>query len=77
MQQTWVRPLVWEDPTCFRATKSLGLNKRSHHKEMPAYRNQRVALVAATRESPHTATKTQCSKKKKKKKKEKKEKSVY
>ena len=26
MQETWVQPLVWEDPTGHRATKSVGHN---------------------------------------------------
>ena len=43
-------------------------NKRSHHKEKPAHRNEKLPPLAATRESPHTATKTQRSQKFKKKK---------
>ena len=75
MQETWVRSLIWEDPTCCRAIKpdcsttveavlwSLGTapteptscrvlhNTRNHCKKQPP--------LAATREKPTAATKTQ------------------
>ena len=35
------------------------LNKRSHHNEKPTHRKEEQPLLAATRESPHTATKIQ------------------
>ena len=38
-------------------------NKRSHHNEKPVHRNKEESLLAATRESLHAATKTQCSQK--------------
>ena len=38
-------------------------NKRSHHNEKPTHRNEEQRPLAATRESPHTATKTQRSQK--------------
>ena len=38
-------------------------NKRSHHNEKPKHCNEEEPLLAATRESSHTATKTQCSQK--------------
>ena len=38
---TWVQSLVWEDPTCRRATKPALGQQRSHHNEKPAQRNQR------------------------------------
>jgi len=60
-QRTWVRPLVWENPTCCVATKPEPVttepelrNKRSHCSEKPKHHN---------RENPHAATKTQNSQK--------------
>ena len=38
-------------------------NKRSHRSEKPAHRNEQQPPLAATRESLHAATKTQCSQK--------------
>ena len=38
-------------------------NKRSHHNEKPVHRNEEQPLLAATRESPHAAKKTQRSQK--------------
>ena len=38
-------------------------NKRSHRYEKPAHRNKEQPLLAATRERPHAATKTQRSQK--------------
>ena len=38
-------------------------NKRGHRNEKPAHRNKEQPLLAATRESPCAATKTQCSQK--------------
>ena len=38
-------------------------NKRSHCNEKPAHCNQEEPPLAATRESPHAAMKTQCSQK--------------
>ena len=38
-------------------------NKRNHCNEEPVHHNWRVALLSATRESPHTAMKTKCSQK--------------
>ena len=86
MQGTWVWSLVWEDPTCRRATKPVRhnyrarvmqllkpaclepmlRNKRSHHNEKPAHCSEELPLLAATRESPCTATKTQCRQEEKK-----------
>ena len=40
-------------------------NKRSHHNEKPMHCNKEWSLLATTRESPHTATKTRHSQKKK------------
>ena len=91
VQGTRVQALVWEDPTCHRATKPLHhsywacaleptnhnywaqvpqllkharlepvlRNKRSHHNEKPVHHNEEQPLLAATRESPCAATKTQ------------------
>ena len=39
-------------------------NKRSHRNEKPTYHNEEQPLLAATRESPRAATKTQRSQKK-------------
>ena len=55
-----VRSLVWEDPTCLRATKPRHhnievCNKRSHCNEKPPF--------TPMRESPLTAMKTQHSQK--------------
>ena len=38
-------------------------NKRSHHNEKLKHCNEEEPLLAATRESSHTAMKTQCSQK--------------
>ena len=75
-----VRSLVWEDPTCRRATKPACHNYWSACTQRPcsatrkatAMRSQRTAkkssscLPHTTRESRRAATKTQCSQKKKK-----------
>ena len=79
MQGTRVRSLVWEDPTCRGATKAMRHNYWAHVPQLlkPAHlepmlhnkrshRNEEKPPLAATRESPHTATKTQRSQKKKK-----------
>ena len=96
MQGTWVRALVWEDPTCCGETKpvhhnywsprALGptycnywarvlqllkparlepvlRNTRSQHNEKPTHCNEEYHLLAATRESPRAAMKTQHSQK--------------
>ena len=39
-------------------------NKRSHHNEKPSHRTKEQPLLTATRESPHTATKTKCNRNK-------------
>ena len=73
MQATWVQSLVWEDPTSHGATKHhstepthpepvLG-NKRSPRSKKPAHPSEEEPLLAATRESPREAVKTQCSQK--------------
>ena len=61
-QGTRVRFLVWEDPTCHRATKPMGHNywactlelgspnESSRHNEKPAYCNEEEPLLTATRE---------------------------
>ena len=41
-------------------------NKRGHRNEKPSQRNKKQLPLAATRESLHTATKTQCSHKQRK-----------
>ena len=73
MQGTRVRVLVQEDPSCCGATKPVRHNywacalepvlhnKRSHRNEKPAHHNEEQPPLAATRESPRAATKTQCS----------------
>ena len=83
MQGTQVRALVWEDPTCRRATKPVRhnywarvpqllkpmrlepvlRNKRSHRSEKPVHHKEEEPPLAATRESPRAATKTQHSQK--------------
>ena len=47
-------------PTCLEPAFR---NKRSHHKEKPVHRNEEKPLLAATRESPRAAKKTQLSQK--------------
>ena len=66
MQGTWVRALVWEDPTCRGAAGPAPLepvlcNKRGRDSERPAHRDEEWPPLAATRESPRTETKTQHS----------------
>ena len=75
MQGKWVQSLVQEDPTCHGATKSMCHNswghvvepmlcdKRSHHNEKPVHHYKEQPLLATSRESPRTATKTQHSQK--------------
>ena len=76
MQGTRVRALVWEDPTCCRATRPVShnsrlseparvelvlRNKRGRDSERPAHRDEEWAPLAATRESPRTENKAQHS----------------
>ena len=73
MQVTWVRSLVWEEPTCLGATKPVShnywspctpepvlCNQRRRCKK-PAHRNEEQPPLSATRGSLRTATKTQHS----------------
>ena len=46
-------------PTCLE----LVLPKRSHRNEKPTYHNEEKPVLAATRQNPRAATKTQCSQK--------------
>ena len=50
-------------PTCL---ESVLHNKGSHRNEKPAHHNEEKPPLTTSRESPHAATKTQCSQKKKK-----------
>ena len=72
MQGTRVRALVWEDPTCCGANRPVShnysrparvepvlRNKRGRDSERPAHRDEEWPLLATTRESPRTETKTQ------------------
>ena len=73
MQGTWVRALVWEDPTCHGATGPMSHNywacasgacapnKRGRDSERPAHRDEEWPPLATTRENPRTETKTQHS----------------
>ena len=84
MQGTQAWALVWEDPTCCRATRPVSHNywacasgacapnKRGRDSERPAHCDEEWPPLAATRESSHTETKTQHSQKKTKKQKTKK-----
>ena len=75
MQGTRVRALVWEDPTCCRATGPMSQttkparlepvprNKRGRDSERPVHRDEEWPPLAATRECPHIETKTQHSQK--------------
>ena len=56
----WVRTLEPRSRTAEFADRELVLCKRSHRKEKPAHRNEETSPLAATRESPRAATKTQC-----------------
>ena len=75
MQRTRVRALVWEDPTCRGAARPVSQttetarlepvlrNKRGRDNERPGHRDEEWPLLATTRESPRTETKTQHSQK--------------
>ena len=59
MQGARVRSPIWEDSTCCRATKPVRYN---HRVSTPVPANcDRVAPMAAAKESPGIARKTQCS----------------
>lgn len=72
---TWVQSLVGEDPTCHGARKPVHHNygacalepmfhdKRNLSKEEPEHGNKLQSQLAASRQSPSTATKTQHSRK--------------
>ena len=62
----WARMPQLLKPACLEPVLH---NKRSHRSEKPTHRNEEWPPLAATRESLHTATKTQRSQKKKKEKK--------
>ena len=74
MQGTWVWALVWEDPTCRRATRPVHHNywacasgacapQRKATIVRPAHRDEEWPPLAAARGSPCTETKTQHSQK--------------
>ena len=75
MQGTRVRALVWEGPTCRRATgpvshgywaarlEPVPRNKRGRDSERPTHHDEEWPPLATTRESPRTETKTQHSQK--------------
>ena len=75
MHGTWVQSLLWEDPTCLRATKPVrhnyqacALGTMQHNKKATTMRRlgttaREWPLLATTRESPQAAVKAQCSKK--------------
>ena len=76
MPGTQVRPLIREDPHA-SGTKSVLHNKRSHRTEKPIHHNEQQPThdnqgvesnysLAATRESPRTAMKTQHGQKQRK-----------
>ena len=72
-QGTWVQSLAREDPTCLGVTnpmchnywawvpRACVYNKRSLCNEKPVHHNEEESHLAATRESPCTAVKTQCN----------------
>ena len=88
MQGTWVPALVWEDPTCRRATKhhsywACTLEPANHNYWVRAPRpcapQQATAmrsLCTATRESPRAAMKVQRRKKEREREKERKKESL-
>ena len=68
MQGTQVRSLVWEDSTQLptggnrahtTTTEPVLSNKRSHREKKSVPHNEEQPQLATTRESPHTAMKTQ------------------
>ena len=75
MQETGVRALVREDPTCCRArvlqllslcataTEARVPRACAPQQEKPAHRNEESPPLTATRESLRAATKTQCNQK--------------
>ena len=54
----WARGPQLLKPACLEPVLH---NKRSHRNEKPAHRNEEYPPLAATRESPRAAAKTQCS----------------
>ena len=68
MQGAWVWALVWEDPTCCRATKPVLRNKRGHGNEKPALHSEEQPPLATIRETPRAAMKDPTQPKKKDKK---------
>ena len=54
----WARVSQLLKPVCLEPVLH---NKRSHHNKKPVHRNKENPPLATTRESPRTATKTQCS----------------
>ena len=67
IQQTWVRSLVWEDPTYHGATKPMHDNSRACTPWSPCSTTKEAVAMrsphTATRENPRTAMKTQSSQK--------------
>ena len=75
VQGIWVQSLVWEDPTCLRATKPMYhnyqasalepvlCNKRSHRSKKPSHHNKECLPLTAAGQGPCRAMKTQCSQK--------------
>ena len=53
MQETQVRSLGWEDPTCLAATKPVPPSKRSQCNEKPEHRSgEQQPLITEAREKP-------------------------
>ena len=48
IQGTWVRALVWEDPTCRRATKPVRMRESKREREENVMGVERGLLVAAS-----------------------------
>ena len=68
MQGTWVRALVWQNPTCRGATGPVSHNywacvsgACAPQQERPTHRDEEWPPLATTRGSPRTETKTQHS----------------
>ena len=56
-------PVLWSPRATTAEPTRLGpmlRNGRGHHGERPAHRSKEWPSLAATRESPHAATRTQC-----------------
>ena len=64
MQGTWVRSLIWEDPTCFGITKPVCCNYWAWWAPEPVYHKERESVRKILHDAvkiPCASTKTRCS----------------